>query len=897
MLRQSSWSFSISFLALYADKCVAQQPSPVSVPVLTDWFGDDGNWSPATIRVGTPPQWVNVFPSTASEETWVIGLGGCDLTSLCASDRGGLFELNTSSTWQELNYYDLGLDPQLGFGGIGNYGLDNISLSDTISVPQQIVSVINTTDYWLGLFGLGVTPTNFTNANQPTFLSSMANHSYIPSLSYGYTAGAYYRLKHVPASLTLGGYDANRFTPGNVNFTLGPNQMPIAALNKITVSANSSPDFEVGPEWSGKYSLDLFTPSDAGLFTIDSSTPYLWLPKGPCGEFERALGLVYDESLQLYTYGTNTSQHDNLVNSNLSFEFQLTDQVGSGNIASISLPFAAFDLQLTYPFPGLNASATSTGTNYFPLRQAANDTQYTIGRAFLQEAYLIVDYERNNFSVFPALFSDNALNDMNLVPIVSPSASGSGGSSSLPLGAIIGIAVGGATLVVIGVILGFYIRRRRRRPAIKFPNNFKAEDVNTEVDGWMRRKPDAGPQELEGGKNLGTEAPYQNDIKEMPVSDIIEMPNTSTRLEMPVDSEIGKSYVHPIGYDPRQPVELAVMAPSELYGSDWGASELDSISRATSQAQSRNGNGRQQNLTPPMSQTPHAGVSPLLTPHAPLSPGQRPLSPLSFSGPLTPMQKQQHRRNLSNSSGPSVTAPFPSPLPQIHKSASGQNINFSSRPHSTASSWFVSDVDDDDEDRIPPMPSLNIPPRDRTPERAGRAQERGIQAQSRSRSRPREGETKSSTSTHTPPPMPLPPPLAVPPLQLRGRSPHRAPSRDRQQSRGRGQIQRGGGNDDVSRDVSRDMGDMRQVLGGDVSRDVSRDPVSGGGRRIWNEELPPPVPSDIPRAEDFADEDEERGGRRGVERGRIYRDEREERNREREEDLAGQRFSWVRGDE
>ena len=70
----------------------------------------------ATIRVGTPPQWVNVFPSTASEETWVIGLGGCDLTSLCASDRGGLFELNTSSTWQELNYYDLGLDPQLGFG-------------------------------------------------------------------------------------------------------------------------------------------------------------------------------------------------------------------------------------------------------------------------------------------------------------------------------------------------------------------------------------------------------------------------------------------------------------------------------------------------------------------------------------------------------------------------------------------------------------------------------------------------------------------------------------------------------------------------------------------------------------------------------------------------------------
>lgn len=29
-----------------------------------------------SIRVGTPPQWVNVFVSTASEETWVVGTGG-----------------------------------------------------------------------------------------------------------------------------------------------------------------------------------------------------------------------------------------------------------------------------------------------------------------------------------------------------------------------------------------------------------------------------------------------------------------------------------------------------------------------------------------------------------------------------------------------------------------------------------------------------------------------------------------------------------------------------------------------------------------------------------------------------------------------------------------------------
>ena len=28
--------------------------------------------------VGTPSQWVDVFVSTGSQETWVVGSGGCD---------------------------------------------------------------------------------------------------------------------------------------------------------------------------------------------------------------------------------------------------------------------------------------------------------------------------------------------------------------------------------------------------------------------------------------------------------------------------------------------------------------------------------------------------------------------------------------------------------------------------------------------------------------------------------------------------------------------------------------------------------------------------------------------------------------------------------------------------
>ena len=85
------------------------------------------------------------------------------------------------------------LDPQLGFGGVGSYGLETVGFTDTFSVASQIVGVINTTEYWVGYLGLGIEPTNFTDANQPTFLTSLVeNRSFIPSHSYGYTAGAYY---------------------------------------------------------------------------------------------------------------------------------------------------------------------------------------------------------------------------------------------------------------------------------------------------------------------------------------------------------------------------------------------------------------------------------------------------------------------------------------------------------------------------------------------------------------------------------------------------------------------------------------------------------------------------------------------------------------------------------
>ena len=581
-------------VALLFSTAVAVKPTAFSIPVRSEFLGYDGNWSPVSIRVGSPPQWVNVLVSTASEETWVIGPGGCDGTVICQTKRGGLFQRNESSTWRDQGYYNLGLDTQLGFNGNGDYGLDTISLNDQISVPSQIIGVINSTDYWNGILGLGewpsttltettsadvlpvgVKPTNFTTVNQLTFLSSMVeNRSLIPSHSYGYTAGAYYRLKNVPASLTVGGYDQNRFIPHNISFELNPDQNPVVALNSITVTSNPLPASNQSTGWSTN-PLPIFASfgtTDVGLYTIDSSTPYLWLPETVCEQFERALGLTYDDELQLYTFGINGSQHDALVNWNMTFKFIIADLPGSTKAVSISLPYAAFDLQLSYPFPGLNATASSPATNYFPLRKASNSTQYTIGRVFLQESYLMVDYERNNFSLNQATFDSNALYNVNLIDISRPRNSTFTGpileGSKLGRGALVGIAVGAVTLSVAALALCIYCLRQRMFHVI-------GQDLHgnngAKKRGMFSKRRDF-LIEVGGSTHFPTEAPTDREIVELPGGPPIELQGS------PVDVSVHRAAYHKfsaelptlISHIGKEPVELeSRRSPAQLFELDY----------------------------------------------------------------------------------------------------------------------------------------------------------------------------------------------------------------------------------------------------------------------------------------------------------------------------------------
>ena len=143
----------------------------------------------------------------------------------------------------------------------------------------------------------------------------------------------------------------------------------------------------------------------------------------------------------------------------------LKGSLNSDKSVTINIPYKAFDLKFT-------TTGTKPSTfNYFPIRQAHTANQYTLGRTFLQEAYLIVDYERKNFTIAQALQASDA--EPDLVPILSLTADSADPSqptpsgaifqtpAGFPTGAIAGIVV--AAVVIIAAILGFFCWRRKKR--------------------------------------------------------------------------------------------------------------------------------------------------------------------------------------------------------------------------------------------------------------------------------------------------------------------------------------------------------------------------------------------------------------------------------------------------
>lgn len=119
----------------------------------------------------------------------------------CNDSRGTLFYPNQSTSWQNSGLYDLAIERNLGYTDFntGEYGLDTLSLgwlgSGGPTLRDQVLAGIATKQWFLGVLGINPKSINLTNFPdpRPSLLLTLKSTDQIPSLSYGYTAGAPYR--------------------------------------------------------------------------------------------------------------------------------------------------------------------------------------------------------------------------------------------------------------------------------------------------------------------------------------------------------------------------------------------------------------------------------------------------------------------------------------------------------------------------------------------------------------------------------------------------------------------------------------------------------------------------------------------------------------------------------
>lgn len=278
----------------------------------------------------------------------------------------------------------------------------------------------------------------------------------------------------------------------------------------------------------------------------------MWLPPAACQQFEAAFGITWDPIHNLYLI--NDTTHATLVKSNPSVVFELANSLSGGASINITLPYASFDLQASSPL-------MKTTSKYFPLQRAADDSSYTLGRTFLQEAYMVVDNERSNFTVSQAIHDSSVSSQVvaispagqntgttpsNPTPSSNLTKTAGGGSHGISTGAIAGIAIIIVLVALAGSIGGFFCARRRRRSRAG-----KGKEL---------------PEELEGDRPHGKASIEMNNVKDDSIDDsprkkapVVAVNEARSPMSPPHSSEMyAGDYFRP--GSPSKPSEL----PGEL---------------------------------------------------------------------------------------------------------------------------------------------------------------------------------------------------------------------------------------------------------------------------------------------------------------------------------------------
>lgn len=461
----------------------------------------DGPWSTFNLGVGEPMQSFRCLPGVNLPVLIIpndrpLAWNKCNSSTDIDCRERAAFHSNASTTYRDNGIFsEWPSSPNL-------QGLDIFNSSDyfvakdtirfghnasrDVGFASQYMFGTSSIDFFIGVFGLA--PGKFGSSElESTLFSALAEQFAIPSASFSYSAGSAASMKSITkfaestvncdragnntGSLVLGGYDTSRFDPNTtLNLPMPSNQNSTLVVHVQAIHLHGQTP--VVATW-------LPPPGTGSLtFRIDSILPQIWLPIEACAIFEQAFGLVWNTTLAFYILDDATRSR--LLKENPSVTFSVSDGGGrSATVKNFTLPYSAFDHQL---FPPLVIESFY----YFPLKRAANPLQYLLGRVFLQETYITVNYERANFSISQAYPAGGS---GYVVPIPSKikNAAQKNDSRSInrspALYTGIGVAIGVAAIIAIGLQLSW--KRQwgpfRKKNVVVLDSNVKPELHNDDV--------------------------------------------------------------------------------------------------------------------------------------------------------------------------------------------------------------------------------------------------------------------------------------------------------------------------------------------------------------------------------------------------------------------------------
>ena len=387
-------------------------PAPLQATVSDRQYGPDGPWQAVSVGVGEPSQKIDLYPGASTTDIFTIEACRA-VTSTCGS--GGLFDSGVSmsliSTDERNDAYQ-GRSAFLSVGGTlyetskTSYCLDGLNFSGkrssnssiALSQSASIVRPDNLTyPAQVGKLGLGSTDgyQNFSldggTAKGNFLANNLAAQNVIPSASYGLHIGS--SAFNIPLSLWLGGYDASRIVGPVLSQPYNNGQGAILTLDlldiSISVGSGASP-FSFGQSRSGLLQANNASIPGAVPVMMDAAAPYMYLPNSTCAAIASNLPVTYDSQLGLYLWDTASPSYARIITSPSYLEFQFQT---SATKLTIKVPFALLNLTLEAPLK-------SIPTPYFPCQppQAPNEalypSSYSLGRAFLQAAFIGVNWGR-----------------------------------------------------------------------------------------------------------------------------------------------------------------------------------------------------------------------------------------------------------------------------------------------------------------------------------------------------------------------------------------------------------------------------------------------------------------------------------------------------------------------